>query len=91
MNECRQRRKARERRPESEPDERARGGLPMSLLKLSSSDRQVIFECLIAAAKGPFFTDYDLRALFGDDPKSFLGSSPRSRTLRVPRGAFALP
>jgi hypothetical protein len=37
----------------------------MALAKLSSADRRVLFECLTAAAKGPFFTDADLSILFG--------------------------
>jgi hypothetical protein len=35
----------------------------MSLAKMSASDRSIIFECLKAAAHGPFFNDADLRIL----------------------------
>ena len=45
----------------------------MLLLKLPSHDRQVIFECLTAAATGPFFTDYDVSVLFGVTRQEFLG------------------
>jgi hypothetical protein len=45
----------------------------MSLLKLSSHDRQVIFECLTAVAKGPFFTEDDLSILFGVARHELLG------------------
>src|ERR1700733_1159103 len=45
----------------------------MSLLNLSSHDRQVIFECLTAVAKGPFFTEDDLSILFGVARYELLG------------------
>src|SRR4051812_38228904 len=38
---------------------------PMALSKMSASDRGIIFECLTAAARGPFFSEADLRILFG--------------------------
>jgi hypothetical protein len=45
----------------------------MSLWKLSAHDRRVIFECLTAAAKGPFFTEEDLLILFGVTRHELLG------------------
>lgn len=39
----------------------------MALAKMSPSDREVIFECLMAAAHGPFFSDTDMSILFGID------------------------
>jgi hypothetical protein len=37
----------------------------MPFTDLSPRDQQIAFECLRAAAKGPFFTDYDLAVVFG--------------------------
>jgi hypothetical protein len=38
----------------------------MTLLKMSASDRKIIFECL-RGARGPFFNDAEIRILFGLD------------------------
>lgn len=35
------------------------------LANLSTQEQQVIFECLKAAAKGPFFPDWEFHLLFG--------------------------
>jgi hypothetical protein len=45
----------------------------MALAKLTASDRRIIFECLTAAARGPFFTDADLSILFGLERRELLG------------------
>jgi hypothetical protein len=37
----------------------------MAIAKLSPQDRRIVFECLTAAAKGPFFSDDDLSIIFG--------------------------
>jgi len=52
----------------------------MALSKMSASDRGIIFECLTAAARGPFFNDADLRILFGLDRGELLGI-----VARIPR------
>jgi hypothetical protein len=45
----------------------------MALTQMSASDRGVIFQCLTAAARGPFFSDVDLSILFGLDRRELLG------------------
>src|SRR5438874_143840 len=52
----------------------------MALSKMSASDRGIIFECLTAAARGPFFRDADLRILFDLDRNELLGI-----VARIPR------
>src|SRR5262249_39935090 len=52
----------------------------MALSKMSASDRGIIFECLTAAARGPFFNDADLRILVGLDRSELLGI-----VARIPR------
>jgi hypothetical protein len=37
----------------------------MALSELSPGDRRIIFECLTAAAKGPFFDDDEVHTIFG--------------------------
>jgi len=37
----------------------------MALARMSASDRRIIFECLNASVRGPFFSDRDLSVLFG--------------------------
>jgi hypothetical protein len=44
----------------------------MALAKMSASDRGIIFECLTAAARGPYFSDADLSILFGLDRRELL-------------------
>src|SRR5262249_50312772 len=45
----------------------------MALAKMTASDRRIIFECLTAAARGPFFSDADLSILFGVSRCELLG------------------
>jgi|SRR5262245_10344975 len=45
----------------------------MALAKMTASDRRILFECLTAAARGPFFSDADLCILFGIDRRELLG------------------
>lgn len=52
----------------------------MALAKMAASDRRIIFECLTAAASGPFFSDADLSILFGLDRRELLGI-----VARIPR------
>ena len=52
----------------------------MGLSRMSASDRRIIFECLTAAARGPFFNDADIRILFGLDRSELLGI-----VARIPR------
>jgi hypothetical protein len=44
----------------------------MALTKMTPADRAIIFECLIAAARGPFFCDADVSILFGVDRSELL-------------------
>jgi hypothetical protein len=44
----------------------------MALVKMSASDRRIIFECLTAVASGPFFSDADLSILFWLDRRELL-------------------
>jgi hypothetical protein len=37
----------------------------MSLECLTPSEKQIVFECLVAAADGPFFPDWEFPILFG--------------------------
>ena len=37
----------------------------MPLIDLSAEERRVVFECLSAAATGPFFPDWEFHTLFG--------------------------
>lgn len=37
----------------------------MALSKISPADRRIVFECLVAAAKGPFFDDDEFHTIFG--------------------------
>jgi hypothetical protein len=52
----------------------------MALAKMAAFDRRIIFECLTAAARGPFFSDADLSILFGLDRRELLGI-----VARIPR------
>jgi hypothetical protein len=52
----------------------------VALAKMSPADRRIIFECLTAAARGPFFSDTDLSILFGLDRRELLGI-----VARIPR------
>jgi hypothetical protein len=52
----------------------------MALAKMSASDRRVIFECLKASARGPFFSDTDLSILLGLTRQDLLGL-----VARIPR------
>src|SRR5262245_15743532 len=52
----------------------------MRLAKMTTSERRIIFECLTAAARGPFFSDADLSILFGLDRSELLGI-----VARIPR------
>jgi hypothetical protein len=45
----------------------------MALAETTESDRRMIFECLTAAARGPFFSDAELHILFGLDRRELLG------------------
>jgi len=45
----------------------------MALSELPASDCRIIFECLTAAAKGPFFGDDELSMLFGVTRQELLG------------------
>ena len=37
----------------------------MALTDLNASEQRVVFECLRAAARGPFFPDWEFHTLFG--------------------------
>lgn len=52
----------------------------MALAKMSDADRRIIFECLTAVARGPFFSDGELSILFGLDRRELL-----SIVARIPR------
>lgn len=52
----------------------------MALSKLSPGDRRIIFECLTAAAKGPFFDDDEFQIIFGLSRSELL-----SIVARIPR------
>lgn len=58
----------------------------MALSKMNESDRRIIFECLAAAARGPFFCDADISILFGLDRSELLGI-----VARIPRIDDAAP
>ena len=52
----------------------------MALAKMTAADRRIIFECLSAAASGPFFSDGELSILFGLHRHELLGI-----VARIPR------
>jgi hypothetical protein len=39
----------------------------MSLSSLTAAEKQIVFECLVAASDGPFFPDWEFHTLFGLD------------------------
>jgi hypothetical protein len=66
--------------PAAERSRSSKEGCSVALAKMSASDRRLIFECLTAAARGPFFSDADLSILFGFDRRELLGI-----VARIPR------
>lgn len=51
----------------------------MGISHLSKDERNVVFECLLAASEGPFFPEWEFHTLFGIERarlKEILGSWP---------------